>query len=146
MSQTNQRFKFGEGKISGYISIFLALLSFLAVFCFKFPEIFTSPEFREVYTGESMTILLIATIIASFFFAVLSFMLSHKKSWALTGLLISTVTIVIGGFSVQGRSVEKTSWYLGLDWLLLDLLLMAVIFVPIEMVWPKNKQQSKFHE
>ena len=146
MSQTNQRFKFGEGKISGYISIFLALLSFLAVFCFKFPEIFTSPEFREVYTGESMTILLIATIIASFFFAVLSFMLSHKKSWALTGLLISTATIVIGGFSVQGRAVEKTSWYLGLDWLLLDLLLMAVIFVPIEMVWPKNKQQSKFHE
>jgi sterol desaturase/sphingolipid hydroxylase (fatty acid hydroxylase superfamily) len=146
MSQTNQRFKFGEGKISGYISIFLALLSFLAVFCFKFPEILTSPEFREVYTGESMTILLVATIIASFFFAALSFMLSHKKSWALIGLLISTATIVIGGFSVQGRSVEKTSWYLGLDWLLLDLLLMAVIFVPVEMVWPKNKQQSKFHE
>lgn len=146
MSQATQRFKFGEGKISGYISIFLALLSFLAVFCFKFPEILTSPEFREVYTGESMVILLTSTIIASFFFAVLSFMLSHKKVWALTGLLISTTAIIIGGFSVQGRSVEKTSWHLGLDWLLLDLLLMAVIFVPIEMVWPKNKEQTKFHE
>lgn len=146
MAQTTQRFKFGEGKISGYISIFLALLSFLAVFCFKFPEILTSPEFREVYTGESMVILLTSTIIASFFFAVLSFMLSHKKVWALTGLLISTLAIIAGGFSVQGRSVEKTNWHLGLDWLLLDLLLMAVIFVPIEMVWPKNKEQTKFHE
>ncbi|CAN5476462.1 sterol desaturase family protein [soil metagenome] len=146
MAQSTQRFKFGEGKISGYISIFLALLSFLAVFCFKFPEILTSPEFREVYTGESMVILLTSTIIASFFFAVLSFMLSHKKVWAFTGLLISTSAIIIGGFSVQGRSVEKTSWHLGLDWLLLDLLLMAVIFVPIEMVWPKNKEQTKFHE
>jgi lathosterol oxidase len=145
MARTPQRFKFGEGKISGYISIFLALLSFLAVFCFKFPEILTSPEFREIYTGESMVILLTATIIASFFFAVLSFMLSHKKLWALTGLLISTAAIIIGGFNVQGRAVEKTSWHLGLDWLLLDLLLMAVIFVPIEMVWPKNKEQSKFH-
>src|SRR5205809_5955369 len=103
MTQTPQRFKFGEGKISGYISIFLALLSFLAVFCFKFPEILTSPEFREIYTGESMVILLTATIIASFFFAVLSFMLSHKKTWALTGLLISTAAIIIGGFNVQGR-------------------------------------------
>lgn len=146
MTQSTQRFKPGEGKISGYVSIFLALLSFLGVFCFKFPEILTSPEFREVYTGESMTTLLTATIIASFFFALLSFMLSKKKSWALAGLLIATAAIIIGGFSVHGRSVEKTSWYLGLDWLLLDLLLMAVIFVPIEMVWPKNKQQSKFHE
>ena len=146
MAQTPTRFKFGEGKISGYISIFLALLSFLAVFCFKYPEVLTSPEFREVYTGESMVVLLTATIIASFFFAVLSFMLSQKKSWALTGLIIATLAIVMGGFNVQGRSVDKTSWHLGLDWLLLDLLLMAVIFVPIEMVWPKNKEQTKFHE
>jgi sterol desaturase/sphingolipid hydroxylase (fatty acid hydroxylase superfamily) len=60
--------------------------------------------------------------------------------------VLCTVAIVVGGFQVQGRSVEKTSWHLGVDWLLLDLLLMAVIFVPIEMVLPKNKQQSKFHE
>ena len=146
MTQNAQRFKFGEGKISGYISIFLALLSFFAVFCFKYPEILTSPEFREVYTGDSMVILLTATIIASFFFALLSFMLSQKKTWALTGLLIATLAIVIGGFDVHGRSVDKTSWHLGLDWLLLDLLLMAVIFVPIEMVWPKNTRQTKFHE
>jgi len=143
---TQQRFKFGEGKISGYISIFLGLLSFLAVFCFRFPEWLTSPEFRAVYTGKSMAILLTATIIASFFFALLSFLLSKRKHWALIGLVICTITIVIGGFNVQGRAVDKTSWHLGLDWMLLDLLLMAVIFVPIEMVFPKNLNQSKFHE
>src|SRR6185295_9099552 len=143
---TPQRFKFGEGKISGYISIFLGLLSFLADFCFQFPEWLTSPEFREVYTGESMAMLVTATIIASFFFALLSFLLSKQKKWALIGLIICTITIFIGGFRVQGRSVEKTNWHLGLDWLLLDLLLMAVIFVPIEMVFPKNSKQSKFHE
>lgn len=144
--EQNARIKFGEGIISGYVSVFLALLSFVAVFCFKFPEILTTPELREVYTGESMATLLTATIIASFFFAVLSIILNHKKRLALTGLLISTAAIIIGGFTVEGRAVNKTSWHLGLDWLLLDLLLMAVIFVPVEMVWPKNKGQSKFHE
>ena len=143
---STSRLVFGEGKISGYISIFLGLLSLLAVFCFWFPEWLTSPEFREVYTGKSMVILLTATIIASFFFALLSFLLSKSKRYALIGLVICTITIVMGGFSVQGRIVEKTSWHLGLDWLLLDLLLMAVIFVPIEMVFPKNKNQTKFHE
>ncbi len=145
MQQTNTRFKFGEGKISGAISIFLAVLAFLAIFCFKFPEVFTSPEFREIYTASSMQTLLVSTIIASFFFAVLSFILSHKKAWAAYGLIINTAAIVLGGFTIQGRAVSKTSWHLGLDWLLLDLLLMAVIFVPIEMIWPKNKEQTKFH-
>ena len=96
---TQDRFVFGEGKISGYISIFLGLLSFLAVFCFQFPEWLTSPEFREVYTGKSMVILLTAVIVASFFFAVLSFLLSKRKHWALIGMLICTITIVMGGLA-----------------------------------------------
>lgn len=84
----NKRLVIGEGIISGYISIFLGLLSFLAIFCFMFPEILTSPEFREVYTASSMKTLLTATIIASFFFALLSFLLSKQKKWALIGLVI----------------------------------------------------------
>jgi len=146
MAVKNIRLKFGEGKISGYSSIFLGLLSFLGVICFKYPEWLTTPEFREVYTGESMKVLLTSVIIASFFFAVLSFILSNEKKWALIGILVCTASIIIGGFNVEGRSVEKTGWHLGLDWLLLDLLLMAVIFVPIEMVMPKKKDQSRFHE
>ena len=142
----SNRLKFGEGKISGAISIFLAALSFLAVFCFKYPKVFTSPQFRAIYTGEQMKLLLIGVIIASFFFAVLSFILSKKKSYALVGIIIILGTIFIGGFTVQPSKVGPSSWYFGLDWLLLDLLLMAVIFVPIEMVWPKNKDQARFHE
>ena len=145
MDSAPKRFKVGEGKISGYISIFLALLSLTAVACFKYPEQLTTPVFREVYTGESMKLLLTSVIIASFFFAVVSFMLSKQKKWALIGILISTAAIVLGGFNVEGRAVAKTNWSLGVDWLLLDLLLMAVIFVPIELALPKNKEQTKFH-
>lgn len=146
MGTSAQRLKIGEGKISGYSSIFLGLLSLTGVICFKYPEWLTTPQFREVYTGESMKIVLTATIIASFLFALVSFMLSKQKKWAMTGLVICTLAIVFGGLQVQGRPVEKSSWSLGVDWLLLDLLLMAVIFVPIEMVFPRNRQQSKFHE
>ena len=137
--------KIGEGFISGYISVFLGILSFLAVLCFKYPEWLTTPEFREVYTGESMKMLLTAVIIASFFFAVLSFILSKQKKWALYGILICTATIVLGGFNVSPSDVTSKSVHLGLDWLLLDLFLMAVIFIPIEMVFPKRPDQKKFH-
>jgi len=142
----SNRLKINEGKISGFVSIFLGTLSFLAVFCFKYPKIFTSPEFRAIYTGEQMRMLLIGTIVASLLFAIVSFILSKKKSYAVIAMILIVLTIFIGGLSVEPSVVEKSKWYLGLDWLLLDLLLMAVIFVPIEMVWPKNSNQSRFHE
>ena len=144
--ETKQTVKFGEGKISGFISIFLGVMSFLGVLCFKYPELLTTPEFREIYTGESMKILLTSVIIASLFFGVVSFMLSKKKKWALIGIVFCIATIVFGGFEVDPRAVDKTNFHLGLDWLVLDLFLMAVIFVPIEMVFPKRKDQKTFHD
>ena len=75
--------KFGEGIVSGYISIFLGILTFLGVFCFKYPALLTTPSFREVYTGEIMKVVLVASIIASLFFALLSFYLSKKRTLSL---------------------------------------------------------------
>ena len=141
-----QRLKIGEGKISGVLSIFLAVLSFLGLLCFKFPEQLTTPDFRELYTGELMEKLMLGVMLASFLFAMISFLLSKDKKYALIAIIICVLTIVLGGFDVEGRSVDKVNWSIGLDWLLLDLLLMVILFVPIELVFPKRDDQSKFHE
>lgn len=137
--------KIGEGIISGYASVFLGILSFLGVLCFKYPEWLTTPEFREIYTGESMKTLLSAIIIASLFFAVWSFFKSQKKKWALFGITFCVLAIVLGGFDVSPRAVNVVPVHLGLDWLLLDLFLMALLFVPVEIVFPKRKEQKTFH-
>lgn len=139
------RLRIGEGYISGYASIFLALLALAAVGCFHYPEYLTIPEFREVYTGEAMKTLLMSGIVASFLFATVSFMLSQRKKLPLLGIGLATAAVALGGFAVQARAVQLTSWHLGLDWLVLDLLLMSVIFVPIELALPKNRWQSRFH-
>ena len=136
----------GDGKISGYISIFLGVLTFLGVFCFKYPELLTTPDFRAVYTGKSMRLVLISCIIASLFFAVLSFYLSKNRKLSLIGIVFSVLTIVFGGFAVEPSAVDESAYHLGLDWLILDLFLMAIIFVPIETVFPKRKDQATFHE
>lgn len=142
----NKRLKVGQGQISGYLSIFLATLVLLGIFCFRYPEQLTTPEFREVYTKESMETLMAGGIVAAFFFALLSLILSKKVKWALIGSGIAGLAILLGAFTVEGRAVEKTSWHFGLDWMLLDLLLMTAIFIPLELFFPKNKSQTKFHE
>lgn len=40
-------FKLGQGRISGYLSAALGLLSLLAVLCFLFPQWLTFAEFRK---------------------------------------------------------------------------------------------------
>ncbi|MES2727500.1 MAG: sterol desaturase family protein [Bacteroidota bacterium] len=140
-----QRYAIGKGIVSGYLSIFLSLLALGGVICFYFPEVFTTPEFREVYTAKSMKWLLTAVIILSFIFGLSNVLLSSKRTRGIVGIFIACITVVIGGFDVQGRAVEKANWHLGLDWLLLDLLLMAIIFIPIEMVFPKREEQDRFH-
>ena len=85
------RLKVGDGKISSYISLFLAILALVGILCFRFPERLTTPEFREIYTGDSMRILMTAVIIASFFFALVSLMLGKKVLLALPGAAISAI-------------------------------------------------------
>lgn len=138
-------FKIGEGYISSYSCIFLGLLSLLSIVCFHFPEHFTTPEFREVYTGEMMKTLLMAVIIASFFFAALGFLLSKKKKLPVIGIVLCTLSIALGGFEVKARAVDKAAWSIGLDWLLIDLFILALIFIPIEMAFPKRIGQKRFH-
>jgi sterol desaturase/sphingolipid hydroxylase (fatty acid hydroxylase superfamily) len=142
---SRERLVVGKGEISGYISIFLAIMALVSMLCFYFPEKLTTPEFREIYTAQHMKLLLKIVVIGAFFFALVSFLLSKKIKWALIGSAIAGVAIVMGALKVQGSVVEKSDWYFGLDWMLLDLLLMTIIFIPIELFFPKNKNQTKFH-
>lgn len=145
MEAQNKRMRVGEGRISGAISIFLGLSSLAGMLCFKFPEQLTTPEFREVYTAEMAENIMLGGIIATFLFALVSLLLSKNKKYAVVGVVLGALAVLLGGMTVEGRAVEKMNWSLGLDWLILDLLVMVLIFVPIELVFPKNKLQSKFH-
>lgn len=140
------RMQVGEGRISGAISIFLGSLSLIGISCFKFPEQLTTPEFREIYTANIVQNLMIGGIIATFLFALISLLLNKNKKNAVIGVCLGVIAVVLGGLTVEGRSVDAISWSLGVDWLILDLLIMVLLFVPIELAFPKNKLQSKFHE
>jgi sterol desaturase/sphingolipid hydroxylase (fatty acid hydroxylase superfamily) len=144
-NKIRERLVVGKGEISGYISIFLSIMALVSILCFYYPEKLTAPEFREIYTAPMMQLLLKIVVIGSFFFALVSFLLSKKIKWALIGSTIAGVAIVMGALKVQGSVVEKSDWYFGLDWMLLDLLLMTIIFIPLELFFPKNKNQTKFH-
>ena len=140
-----QRLRIGEGKISGYLSIFLAVISLGAVICFHFPEYFTTPEFRVVYPVEVLRWVLLACLVLAFGFALTSFLLSGKTKLGLTAVVISAVAIVLGGNTVEITDFNQSIVSISVDWLLIDILVLSSIFIPLELFLPKRTEQTKFH-
>jgi lathosterol oxidase len=140
-----ERLRIGEGKISGYLSIFLAVVSLGAVVCFHFPEYFTTPEFRAVYPVDALRWVLLGCLVLSFGFAFTSYLLSGKTKLGLTAVLISATAILLGGSSVEVSDFEQSIFSISLDWLLIDIVVLSSIFIPLELFLPKHEEQTKFH-
>ena len=135
---------FGTGWWSGVLSAFFGMLAFGAVVCLHFPQVLTSPELRAYYPMPLMRLLIQGLIVAAIIFGVVSAMLRRKKVLALTGMLFALGATLLGGASVPINETLHDGPAIGLDWFLLDMLLMTLIFSPIEVLWPAYPKQSVF--
>ena len=137
---------FGTGWWSGVLSAFFGLLALGAVVCLHFPQILTSPELRGYYPMPTMRLLIQAVIAAAILFGVASAVLRRKKMLGLTGMLLALLATLLGGASVPINDTLHSGPAIGLDWFLLDMLLMTLIFSPIEVLWPAYRKQSVFRD
>ena len=135
---------FGTGWWSGILSAFFGFLSFGAVLCLHFPQLLNSPELRSHYPMHTMRILIQCLIAGAMFFGVISSIRRRKKTLALTGMLLAIAATALGGSSVPINDTLGNGPAIGLDWFLLDLLLMALIYVPLERLWPQYPEQGTF--
>ena len=89
--------------------------------------------------------LLLGCLVFSFCFAFSSFLLSKKKRLGFYGIIISAFAIVLGGNTVGVQDFEQSIVSISIDWLLLDILVLSAIFIPLELFFPQNSEQTKFH-
>jgi lathosterol oxidase len=115
-------------------------MGFGAVLCLLFPAQLTTPELRAVYPMNLVRALIQIVIVAAFVAGLLSVVLRRSKRLGLVGLSLASLSVVLGGSGVPVEGPVSVSDHLGLDWFLLDLLLMAVIFVPLERAFARVPQ------
>ncbi len=144
MTET-KRLKIGDGVISGYLSVFLAIVALGAVICAYFPEYLTTADFRALYNPKFLKSVVLGCLTVSFIFALVSFVLSKKTLLSFMSTLVIAATILLATWLPEGTEIESKAVTIGMDWLLLDILISAIIFIPIELFLPKRKEQSKFH-
>jgi sterol desaturase/sphingolipid hydroxylase (fatty acid hydroxylase superfamily) len=135
---------FGTGWWSGVLSAFFGVLALGAVLCLHFPRLLSSPELRPHYPMDVIRLLIQAVLVGAIVCGVISAMLRKKKVLALTGMSLALAATLLGGASVPINADLGNGPAIGLDWFLLDLLLMTLIFSPIEVLWPAYPRQSVF--
>lgn len=135
---------FGSGWISGVLSTFLGTLGFGGVLCLLFPQWLTTPELRAVYPVPILRGIIHLVLVCGFAFGFISVMLRKNKTLGLIGLISATLAVVLGGAQVPvPETIPKTN-YLGLDWFLLELFFLSLIFVPLERLFARLKEQGVF--
>lgn len=131
----------GSGWISGTASVFLGVLAVGAVACFHWPALLTSPEVRAVLPMPIVRTVVQVAIGIGFLLGLLSALLRQRKVLGFTGMGLALVAGLAGGGGIPvDGPVPLVPAYLGLDWFLLNILLLAVLFVPLERLWPLHRQ------
>jgi sterol desaturase/sphingolipid hydroxylase (fatty acid hydroxylase superfamily) len=134
---------FGTGWFSGLLGVFLSLGSFLAVMVFRYPQWLTMSETAPRYPVETMRLLLALAIMAGFLFSAVNVVLRPSKRLGLTGLFFCMAAILAGGSNVEVGG-GAAAFRIGLDWFILNVVLLALIFVPLERLFPLKPDQDIF--
>src|SRR5499425_3048202 len=135
---------FGTGWWSGILSTFCGLLALGAVACLHYPQLLSSPNLRPYYPMYLIRLLIQAVIVAAIIFGVASAILRRRKILGATGMLLALTATLWGGGSVPINEPLHDGPSIGLDWFLLDMLLMTLIFSPFEVLWPAYPKQGVF--
>lgn len=131
----------GSGWISGTASVFLGVLTVGAVACFHWPALLTSPEVRAVLPMPIVRTAVQVVIGIGFLLGLLSALLRQRKVLGFTGMGLALLAGLAGGGGIPvDGPVPIVPAYLGLDWFILNILLLAVLFVPLERLWPLHRQ------
>jgi sterol desaturase/sphingolipid hydroxylase (fatty acid hydroxylase superfamily) len=135
---------FGSGWFSGLLGMLLGAGSLLAVLVFHFPEWLSFDELRLKYPIGVMRNLLTLAIVAAFFFSALNLLLRPRKRLGLAGLIMACGAVILGGAGVEIEPGRQAPVHLGLDWLVLNLVLLSLVFVPLERLFPLRAEQGTF--
>ena len=145
LSESSGELRPGKGLISGVIGFTLAILCFLGVLAFHFPQYLTTPQLRQSYDVEVIRRLLYWSLVLSGALALFNIVFSRSRWLALWTFVLLGLALALGGHKVEvDPNFPDHTPYIGLDWFILDLLGSTLIFVFIEKLFALRRDQPVF--
>jgi len=134
----------GIGKRAGLTSDLLGVLCVLAELCFLLPDLLVTRDALPFYLSHLGLFrgVLRASILASLVLGALGLALSRPNRRGLWGIALGAIALLMGGPEVQALDIgEPGSFSVGLDYFVLELFVLGLLFMPIEALFPLRKQR-----
>ncbi len=144
LSASHGELRAGNGMVSGVIALSLAVLCFLGVLAFHFPQYLTTPELRKTYSVDVMRQLLYWSMVIAGGLALYNAVFSRARWLALAAFTLIALAALLGGHKVPVNDFPDHTPYIGLDWFVLDLLGSSLIFIFIEKLFALRREQPVF--
>ena len=136
--------RLGSGWVGGVASLVGGALGLFGVFCLHFPQLLTAPVLRSHYPVALLRGVLQTVLIASVSLGLFSVARRRRKVLGLMGIFLAVSAMALGGAAVPLPDSVETKFGLGLEWFALNLLVLALIFVPLERALPRSRDQRVF--
>ena len=131
------------GKRAGVTAGVLGMLCVLAELCFMFPHILVSNEMRPMYEEhlEIFRRILQVAIVVTFLLGAISIGFIRSKTYGAMGIALALIATLMGGSRVEPMTHEPRPFSAGLDYFVLELLILALLFIPMERIWSLREQK-----
>jgi sterol desaturase/sphingolipid hydroxylase (fatty acid hydroxylase superfamily) len=136
----------GKGTITTVLALSLGVLSFLGVLAFLFPQYLTTPELRKAYSVDWCRALLFSGLLVSGTLSLFNIVFNRRRNVNIIAFAFVLATIALGGSRVPVGDFPDHTPYLGMDWLILDLLGSTTVFVILEKLFPLYRNQPVFRK
>ncbi len=134
----------GRGLVSGVVALSLAILCFLGVLAFHFPEYLTTPQLRKAYDVDVLRQLMYWSMVVAGGIALFNMAFGRVRWLSAGSFVLVGLSLALGGHKVPVGDFAEGTPYIGLDWFILDLLGSALIFVFVEKLFALRKDQPVF--
>jgi sterol desaturase/sphingolipid hydroxylase (fatty acid hydroxylase superfamily) len=136
--------RFGKGWISGVAALVLAISGLFLVIGLLYPALLTVDKTRAFYQTSAFHLILLIVLTAAFVLAVISLVLRQNKILGFTALFLVVLATTLGGANAHAQMAAGSPVYLGLDWFVLNVIFTGVLFIPLQLLFPRYPKQELF--
>jgi hypothetical protein len=126
--------------------LILAILCFLGVLAFHFPQYLTTPELRKSYDVSVIRLIMYWAMVIAGGISLYNILFARTRWLAASAFFLVAAAALLGGAKVPVNNFADHTPYIGLDWFILDLLGSSLIFVFIEKLFALRREQPVFRE
>ncbi len=144
LSESHGHMPRGVGVVSGVFALVVGFLCLLAVVAFHFPAQLTTPELRQAYDVEVLRRVLFWSMVLAGGAAVMNLVRGRVRWLSAAAFGCVLAAALLGGHQVPVADFADNVPYVGVDWLILDLLGSGLLFIFLEKLFPLRRDQPIF--